>query len=83
MELGPVVDGLRVVRKGLGPDERVVIKGLVNARPGNKVSTQPGDMNQSLAGQSEPVVTVGADSQTQKNGQGDSAANGKAHAGHK
>ena len=32
---------------------------------------------------SEPVVTVGADSQTQKNGQGDSAANGKAPAGHK
>jgi hypothetical protein len=28
-------------------------------------------MNQSLAGQSEPV-TAGADSQTQKNGQGDS-----------
>ena len=40
-------------------------------------------MNQSLAGQSEPVVTVSADSQTQKNGQGDSAANGKAPAGHK
>src|SRR5215472_5334521 len=39
VELGPIVDGLRVVRKGLGPDERVIIKGLVNARPGNKVST--------------------------------------------
>jgi len=81
VELGPIVDGLRVVRKGLGPDERVIIKGLVNARPGNKVSTQPGDMN--LAGQSVPAVSVSADSQTQKNGHGDSAANGKAPAEHK
>ena len=83
VELGPVVDGLRVVRNGLGPADHVIVNGLVNARPGSKVTAQPGDMNQSLAGQSEPVVTVSADSQTQKNGQGDSAANGKAPAGHK
>ena len=83
VELGPVVDGLRVVRNGPGPDDHVIVDGLLNARPGSKVTAQPGDMNQSLAGQSEPVVTVGADSQTQKNGQGDSAANGKAPAGHK
>ena len=83
VELGPVVDGLRVVRNGLGPDDHVIVDGLLNARPGSKVTAQPGNMNQSLAGQSEPVVTVGADSQTQKNGQGDSAANGKAPAGHK
>ena len=83
VELGPVVDGLRVVRKGLGPDDHVIVDGLLNARPGSKVTAQPGDMNQSPAGQSEPVVTVGADSQTQKNGQGDSAANGKAPAGRK
>ena len=83
VELGPVVDGLRVVRKGLGPDDHVIVDGLLNARPGSKVTAQPGDMNQSLAGQSEPVVTLRADSQTQKNGQGDSAANGKAPAGHK
>jgi len=83
VELGPVVDGLRVVRNGLGPDDHVIVDGLLNARPGSKVTAQPGDMNQSLAGQSVPVVTVGADSQTQKNGQGDSAANGKAPARHK
>src|SRR5271166_947745 len=83
VEPGPVVDGLRVVRNGLGPDDRVIVNGLVNARPGSKVTAQPGDMNQSLAGQSVAVVTVSADSQTQNNGQGDSAANGKAPAGHK
>jgi len=81
VELGPVVDGLRVVRKGLGWDDRVIINGLVNARPGSKVTAQPGDMNQSLAGQSETVVTASPDSQSQ-NGQGGSAANGKAPSGH-
>ena len=81
VELGPVVDGLRVVRKGLGPVDRVIINGLVNARPGSKVTAQPGDMNQSLAGQSETIVTASAESQSH-NGQGDSAANGKAPAGH-
>ncbi len=82
VELGPVFDGLRVVRRGLGPDDRVIINGLVNARPGSKVTAQPGDMNQSLAGQSETIVTARAESQSQ-NGQGDSAANGQAPAGHK
>jgi RND family efflux transporter MFP subunit len=83
VELGPVVEGLRVVRKGLGLEDRVIINGVVNARPGSNVTAQPGDMNQSLAGQSEPVVSVRTDSQTQKNGQGESAANGNAPAGHK
>ena len=82
VELGPVVDGLRVVRNGLALSDRVIINGLVNARPGSKVTPQPGDMNQLLAGQSEPVVTASADSQSQ-NGQGNSAANGKAPNWHK
>jgi RND family efflux transporter MFP subunit len=81
VELGPVVDGLRVVHKGLGPDDHVIVNGLVNAQPGSKVAAQPGDMNQSLAGQSETIVTASAESQSH-NGQGDSAANGKAPAGH-
>lgn len=38
--LGPVVDGLRVVRSGLGPQDRVVVKGLQRARPGGKVTVQ-------------------------------------------
>jgi RND family efflux transporter MFP subunit len=44
--LGPDVDGLRVVRSGLNGDENVIINGIVNARPGSKVSPQQGDMNQ-------------------------------------
>jgi membrane fusion protein, multidrug efflux system len=46
VELGPDVDGLRVVRSGLSGDENVIINGVINARPGSKVSPQPGDMNQ-------------------------------------
>jgi RND family efflux transporter MFP subunit len=39
---GPIVDGLRVIRDGLGPKDRIVINGLVRARPGAKVTPQPG-----------------------------------------
>jgi RND family efflux transporter MFP subunit len=35
--LGPIVDGLRVVRTGLRPGERIVINGLQRVRPGAKV----------------------------------------------
>ncbi|KRG64275.1 transporter [Stenotrophomonas humi] len=38
VELGPVVDGLRVIEQGLQPGERIVVKGLV--RPGMKVTPQ-------------------------------------------
>jgi RND family efflux transporter MFP subunit len=41
---GPLVDGLRVVRSGLDPSDRVVIDGLIRARPGTKVSAQPGQI---------------------------------------
>jgi len=34
---GPIVDGLRVIRKGLVGDEALVIEGLLNARPGADV----------------------------------------------
>ena len=58
VELGPVVDGLRVVRRGLGPDDQVIINGLLNARPGAPVTPQPGDMMQWLAGQAPPEVSI-------------------------
>ncbi len=35
--LGPLLDGLRVVRSGLKPDERVVVLGLMSVRNGVKV----------------------------------------------
>jgi RND family efflux transporter MFP subunit len=42
VELGPIVDGLRVIRTGLAPTDRVVIEGLARARPGQKVKPEDG-----------------------------------------
>jgi multidrug efflux system membrane fusion protein len=42
VELGPIIDGLRVVRSGLAPTDRVVIDGLPRARPGQKVKAEDG-----------------------------------------
>ncbi len=46
VELGPEAEGLRVVRSGITADDEVIINGIVNARPGSKVSPQEGDMSQ-------------------------------------
>jgi len=35
--LGPIVDGLRVVQKGLKPGELIVVNGLQRVRPGAQV----------------------------------------------
>ncbi|ABA58296.1 efflux RND transporter periplasmic adaptor subunit [Nitrosococcus oceani] len=40
VELGPIVDGLRIVRAGLEPEERIIIKGVQRAREGIEVSPQ-------------------------------------------
>jgi membrane fusion protein, multidrug efflux system len=47
--LGPIYDGLRVVREGLKPDDRVVLDGLANptVRPTAKVNPQPGKITAS------------------------------------
>jgi len=44
VELGPVIDGLRVIRSGLLPDDRVVIVGTQFAMPGSKVEVRPGSI---------------------------------------
>ncbi|WP_425909877.1 hypothetical protein [Nitrobacter sp. TKz-YC02] len=41
-ELGPIVDGLRVVRSGLAPNDRIVIEGLARARPGQEIEAEDG-----------------------------------------
>lgn len=42
VEIGEPVGDLRIVKHGLAPDDRVVIDGLMFARPGGKVTPQPG-----------------------------------------
>jgi RND family efflux transporter MFP subunit len=38
--LGDVVDDLRIIKSGLAPDDRVIVNGLMLARPGTKVTPQ-------------------------------------------
>ena len=44
VELGPIADGLRVIKSGLKGDERIIIEGIANpmVRPGAKVAPQNG-----------------------------------------
>ena len=42
VELGPLTGGMRVIRSGLSPRDRVIISGLQRARPGQKVKPKLG-----------------------------------------
>jgi RND family efflux transporter MFP subunit len=71
VDLGPISDGLRVIRKGLNADDEVIINGLVNAKPGGKVTPQQGDMSKFASDQlAENVKTPG---EPRKEGSSDSA----------
>ncbi|MBG7005030.1 efflux RND transporter periplasmic adaptor subunit [Pseudomonas aeruginosa] len=55
VELGPLVDGLRVVRQGLQPGERIVVKGLV--RPDMQITPRLAEIDGTPV---ELAPTVGA-----------------------
>ncbi len=55
--LGPLVDGLRVVRTGLAAGDHVVVNGLQRVRPGAKVAPVPVQMD-AAAGAAAPAATV-------------------------
>ena len=40
MKLGPLIDGLRVVREGLKVNDVIVVRGLQQVRPGMPVTPQ-------------------------------------------
>jgi RND family efflux transporter MFP subunit len=42
LRVGPSYDGMRIIREGLSPDDKVIINGLLRARPGSKVTAQMG-----------------------------------------
>ena len=46
VKLGPMVDGLRVIRSGLTAADKVIITGVANpmVRPGGVVTPQPGEI---------------------------------------
>lgn len=45
LRVGPSYDGMRIIRDGLSPDDKVVINGLLRARPGSKVTAQEGTID--------------------------------------
>jgi len=49
VQLGPLVDGLRVARAGLKPGERIVVNGLQRVRPGSPVAPEVVAMNADTA----------------------------------
>jgi multidrug efflux system membrane fusion protein len=54
--LGPVVDGLRVVRSGLKPGEKIVVNGLQRVHPGAPVAAEMVPMLASSAGTAQKVA---------------------------
>ncbi|MBD7942028.1 efflux RND transporter periplasmic adaptor subunit [Brevundimonas sp. Sa3CVA3] len=58
VQLGPIANGLRVVRTGLTPDDRVIINGLQRARPGQKVTAQNGTIKAEETKSDAPVTTA-------------------------
>jgi len=56
VELGPVVKGLRVIRSGLSPQDRVIISDPELAQPGAKVLTKPGRIAPVTADDPPPPV---------------------------
>jgi hypothetical protein len=58
VQLGPLVDGLRVVRAGLAAGDRVVISGVQMAAPGAKVNAIAGRIAQEVAAAAEPSVAA-------------------------
>ena len=58
VRIGPVVDGLRVVRDGLSPGEQIVVNGLQRVRPGVAVAPTVVQMEHKpeLAGGSAPAA---------------------------
>ncbi len=49
VEVGPMIDGLRVVRHGLASTDRVIIDGVMHAMPGTKVRPESGSIVASAA----------------------------------
>ena len=49
VEVGDLEGGLRVIRSGLAPNDRVIIDGIPHAAPGAKVAPQNGTIRYAAA----------------------------------
>ena len=59
MQLGPVVDGLRVIRSGVAAGDRVVINGLQRVRPNQKVTPEMRSLGDGAARAASAAVSGG------------------------
>ena len=50
VKLGPTIDGLRIVREGLKPGEKIVVNGLQRVRPGAPIAPQVVPMTATASG---------------------------------
>jgi RND family efflux transporter MFP subunit len=57
VKLGPIIDGLRVIRDGVQPGDWVVVNGLMSIRPGMPVQPQQAAVAGSPSGTNAPAVT--------------------------
>lgn len=56
VQLGPVIDGLRVVQSGLAPGETIVVNGLQRVRPGAQIQPQRVAMGERRSGDEAPLL---------------------------
>jgi RND family efflux transporter MFP subunit len=56
VQLGPVIDGLRVVQSGLSPGETIVVNGLQRVRPGAQVQPQRVAMGEPPRGREDAAL---------------------------
>jgi membrane fusion protein, multidrug efflux system len=65
VQLGPEIDGLRVVEQGLKPDEIVVVNGMQHVRPGQTVAPTHVSMSEEGAGLSQVAQAADQPQRTQ------------------
>ena len=58
VQLGPLVDGLRVIRSGIRPTDRIIIDGLQRAMPGAKVAPTNGRITRQARPETVPVINA-------------------------
>ena len=64
VQLGPVIDGLRVVQSGLSPGETIVVNGLQRVRPGAQVQPQRISMGERRPGEDAALLARNASGST-------------------
>jgi multidrug efflux system membrane fusion protein len=62
VELGPEINGLRVVTQGLAPSDLIVVNGLQHVRPGQSVAATRVAMRDTAGGLSQVAAATGAPS---------------------